>query len=93
MPGLRLAGQVFCAILTGVCLFQLSLALGPPLGAYAMGGAFPGRYCQVKATIRVRGEFFVSQAGSRLRVPTDSVDFSRSESLRVWPEIALAKLT
>jgi hypothetical protein len=42
MPSLRLAAQVFCALLTVVCLFQLSLALGAPWGAFAMGGAFPG---------------------------------------------------
>jgi hypothetical protein len=33
------------ATLTGiVVVFQLALALGAPWGAYAMGGAFPGRY-------------------------------------------------
>ncbi len=42
MPSPRLAAQVFGALLFVVCLFQLSLALGAPWGAYAMGGAFPG---------------------------------------------------
>jgi hypothetical protein len=44
MPSPRLAAQVFCPLLTVVCLFQLSLALGAPWGAYAMGGAFPGGF-------------------------------------------------
>lgn len=42
MPSPRFAAQVFTALLVVVCLFQLSLALGAPWGAYAMGGAFPG---------------------------------------------------
>lgn len=34
---------VFAAVAAGVVAFQIALALGAPWGAYAMGGAFPGR--------------------------------------------------
>ena len=35
---------VFALAAAGVVAFQIALALGAPWGAYAMGGAFPGRY-------------------------------------------------
>lgn len=38
-----LGAIVFSALTAGVVVFQVALALGPPLGAYAMGGSFPGR--------------------------------------------------
>ncbi len=38
------AGLVFAVTASGVVAFQLALALGAPWGAYAMGGAFPGRF-------------------------------------------------
>jgi hypothetical protein len=39
-----LAAVVFGLVAGGVVAFQLALALGAPWGAYAMGGAFPGRF-------------------------------------------------
>ena len=39
-----LAAVVFAVVAGGVVAFQLALALGAPWGAYAMGGAFPGRF-------------------------------------------------
>ncbi len=39
-----LAAIVFAGVTAGVVGFQLALAAGAPWGAYAMGGAFPGRY-------------------------------------------------
>lgn len=39
-----LAALGFAILATGVMAFQSGLALGAPWGAYAMGGAFPGRY-------------------------------------------------
>ena len=39
-----IAAVLFAAITIGVIAFQIALALGAPWGAYAMGGAFPGRY-------------------------------------------------
>ena len=38
------AAILFALVTLGVVAFQLALALGAPWGAYAMGGAFPGRY-------------------------------------------------
>lgn len=38
------AALVFAMTVAGVVAFQLALAAGAPWGAYAMGGAFPGRY-------------------------------------------------
>lgn len=38
------AAVVFALVALGVVVFQVALALGAPWGAYAMGGAFPGRY-------------------------------------------------
>lgn len=39
-----IAGIVFAVVASGVIVFQLALALGAPWGAYAMGGAVPGRF-------------------------------------------------
>jgi hypothetical protein len=40
----NIAAVVFAVVAGGVVAFQLALALGAPWGAYAMGGAFPGRF-------------------------------------------------
>ena len=40
----ELAAIVFTIMTLCVVGFQVALALGAPWGAYAMGGAFPGRY-------------------------------------------------
>ena len=41
---MTLAALVFALVAVGVVAFQVALALGAPWGAYAMGGAFPGRF-------------------------------------------------
>ena len=41
-----LAAIVFACATAGVIAFQFALAAGAPWGAYAMGGAFPGRFPQ-----------------------------------------------
>jgi hypothetical protein len=41
-PGV-VAAVVYAIITAGVIAFQVALAVGAPWGAYAMGGAFPGR--------------------------------------------------
>lgn len=38
------AAWIFTIATMGVIVFQLALALGAPWGAYAMGGASPGRW-------------------------------------------------
>jgi hypothetical protein len=40
----QVAAVVFAATIAVVVAFQLGLALGAPWGAYAMGGAVPGRF-------------------------------------------------
>ena len=44
MDATAIAGIAFAVVAGGVIVFQLALALGAPWGAYAMGGAFPGRF-------------------------------------------------
>jgi hypothetical protein len=44
MPLQSWAAVVFAIVTAGVVAFQLALAAGAPWGAYAMGGAFPGRF-------------------------------------------------
>lgn len=39
-----IAAILYAVASAGVVLFQFALALGAPWGAYAMGGAFPGRF-------------------------------------------------
>ncbi len=39
-----LAASAFAVVALGVIAFQVALTLGAPWGAYAMGGAFPGRF-------------------------------------------------
>jgi hypothetical protein len=39
-----IAAVVFAIASIGVIAFQIALALGAPWGAYAMGGAYPGRF-------------------------------------------------
>ncbi len=38
------AAVLFAVVIAGVVAFQIALALGAPWGAYAMGGAFSGRF-------------------------------------------------
>jgi hypothetical protein len=38
------AAVVFAVATGGVIVFQIALAAGAPWGAYAMGGAFPGKF-------------------------------------------------
>jgi hypothetical protein len=40
----RIAAIVFAVLAVGAMAFQIALAAGAPLGAYAMGGANPGQY-------------------------------------------------
>jgi hypothetical protein len=38
------AALLYAVVSVGVVVFQVALAAGAPWGAYAMGGAFPGRF-------------------------------------------------
>jgi hypothetical protein len=41
---IAVAAIIYTIVTAGVVGFQLALALGAPWGAYAMGGAYPGRF-------------------------------------------------
>ncbi len=41
---IAVAAIIYTLVTAGVVGFQLALALGAPWGAYAMGGAYPGRF-------------------------------------------------
>src|SRR5688500_14396531 len=67
----RVAAIIYGIVSLGVVAFQLALAAGAPWGAYAMGGAFPGRFpprMRAAATVQaialtVLGVIVVSHAG------------------------------
>lgn len=40
----QIAALLFALVIAGAVAFQLALAAGAPWGAYAMGGAFSGRF-------------------------------------------------
>ena len=40
----RVAALLYTGVSAGVVAFQVALAAGAPLGAYAMGGAYPGQF-------------------------------------------------
>ena len=40
----RVAALLYAVMAAGVVAFQIALAAGAPWGAYAMGGASPGRF-------------------------------------------------
>jgi hypothetical protein len=44
MDIVRVAAIVYAIVTFGVVAFQIALAAGAPWGAYAMGGASPGRF-------------------------------------------------
>lgn len=61
-PG-RVAALLYVVVSTGVAVFQIALAAGLPLGAYAMGGAFPGRFPPVlRVAATVQGFLVVGMA-------------------------------
>jgi hypothetical protein len=70
----RQAAMVFAAVAAAAVAFQLLLAAGAPLGEYAMGGAFPGRFPPVlraaavvqAALIAVMAAVILARAGLAL---------------------------
>jgi len=59
-----IAALLYTVITAGVIAFQLALALGAPWGAYAMGGAFPGRFPPVmRITAVVQAVLLAVMAG------------------------------
>lgn len=59
-----IAALLFSVTITGAVLFQLALAAGVPWGAYAMGGAHPGRFpAPLRVAAVVQAALLVGMAG------------------------------
>jgi hypothetical protein len=78
MTAVQAAAILFAIVCLGVIAFQLALAAGAPLGAYAMGGANPGR---LRTTMRV------GAAGQALVLAGLGV-IVLSDAGLVWPALA-----
>lgn len=75
-----LAALVFAVAALGVVAFQFALALGAPWGAYAMGGAVPGRF---PPSLRVAAAIQAVLIGLLAVVVL-------SDAGLVWPDLAIA---
>jgi hypothetical protein len=91
----RVAAFIYAIVSVGVIAFQIALALGAPLGAFAMGGAFPGQFppalriaALVQATL-LGGMVFVVFARAGLILPS----WSRVSRWLVWLVVAFAALS
>ncbi len=89
-----LAGLTFAIVACGVIAFQLALALGAPWGAYAMGGAFPGRYpppmrvAAVVQAVLIGGLALIVLSAAGLVMP----DLAASLAWLVWVPVAISTL-
>jgi len=89
-----LAAIAFTVAAGGVVAFQLALALGAPWGAYAMGGAIPGRFppsLRIAAVVQavVIGLLaVVVLSDARLVLP----DLSAGAPWLVWVPVAVSAL-
>lgn len=96
MVGIRRAAAIVYAVVSaGVIAFQLALAAGAPLGSYAMGGAFPGRFPPaMRAVAVVQAALIVGMASvvlSRAGVAIPS--WSRMSRWLVWLVVAIGVAT
>lgn len=91
----RAAALLYGVLAAGVVLFQVALAAGMPWGAYAMGGAFPGRFppplrlaaLAQAALIAGMGLVVLSRAGIVL------AGWSRLARRLVWVVVAFAAVS
>jgi hypothetical protein len=89
-----LAAIVFAIAAAAVVTFQVALALGAPWGAYAMGGAVPGRFppaLRVAALIQgvlIGGLAIVVLATAGLALP----GFAEAAPLLIWAVVAVAAI-
>lgn len=88
----RGAALLYTTLSAGVIAFQIALAAGAPLGAYAMGGAFPGQFppaLRIAALIQavlIAGMTVVVLARGGLILP----EWSRVSRWIVWVVVAIA---
>jgi len=86
------AAVVYAIVVTGVITFQVALALGAPWGAYAMGGAFPGRFpprLRVAAVVQgalLAGTIAVVLARAGIALP----ELSDATNWLTWAVVAIA---
>ena len=86
------AAVVYAIVMTGVVAFQVALALGAPWGAYAMGGAFPGRFpprLRVAAIVQgalLAGTIAVILARAGIALP----ELSDATNWLTWAVVAIA---
>jgi hypothetical protein len=89
-----LAAIVFAIAAAAVVTFQVALALGAPWGAYAMGGAVPGRFppaLRVAALIQgvlIGGLALVVLATAGLALP----GLAEAAPLLIWAVVAVAAI-
>ena len=86
------AAVAYAIVVTGVVAFQVALALGAPWGAYAMGGAFPGRFpprLRVAAVVQgalLAGTIAVVLARAGIALP----ELSDATNWLTWAVVAIA---
>ena len=91
----RAAALLYAAVSAGVITFQFALAAGAPWGAYAMGGAFPGRFppaLRIAAVVQAAliagmAAVVMSRAGLVLS------GWSRASRRLVWVAVAFSALS
>jgi hypothetical protein len=86
-----LAAIVFAIATAGVVIFQLALAAGAPWGAYAMGGAFPGRFSpRMRVAAAVQG-FILAAVALIVLANAGVIEIALVASLPwlIWAVVAL----
>jgi len=90
-----LAAYIYTAISAGVIAFQIALAAGVPWGAYAMGGAFPGKFPpELRIAALVQAVVLAGLAAIVLaRVGLASPKWSRAARWLIWVVVAFSALS
>lgn len=95
MPSADIAAYVLLALLAIVACFQLALALGAPLGRYAMGGAAEGAFppaLRIAALAQIAIYGLVA-AVVCARLGWAFADFAEPARIAMWVVVALFALS
>jgi hypothetical protein len=86
-----LAAIVFAVATLGVVSFQIALAAGAPWGAYAMGGAFPGRLPPRMRVAAVIQAFVLVGVALIVLASAGAIEIALVTALPwlIWPIVAL----
>ena len=89
------AALVFATVSGVVIAFQLALAAGAPWGAYAMGGAFPGRFpVALRIAAVVQAAFFAVMVGVVVsRAGLGLVRWSSASRTLAWVVVAITAVS